>query len=129
MVPLSCPGILGSTKLPSEIVKQGGAAWARLKKKGGNWEDWKTVGYALLEGRATAMLNAGAIRPAGRGYSAAFSDWLRYNGFDMGPWDRANLLTVMGILPEIERWRTTLSLMQRLRADSGARHPVDSAMG
>ena len=43
----------------NEIVQQGRIAWARLKKNGGNWDDWKLVGHALLEGRKTAMRDAG----------------------------------------------------------------------
>ena len=31
----------------SDIV-QGKAAWARLKKGSGNWDDWLLVGNALL---------------------------------------------------------------------------------
>jgi len=69
----------------------------------------------LPEGRAIAMRNAGTTSPIGGGYACAFNDWLLYNRFDMDLSDRARLLTVMGILPEIERWRMSLPPTQRLR--------------
>jgi hypothetical protein len=47
-----------------------------------SWSDWVLVGHALLEGRTTAMRNAGTISPAGRGYSDAFNNWLTYNRLD-----------------------------------------------
>ena len=101
----------------NETVQQGRIAWARLKKNGKNWDDWKTVGHALLEGRKTAMRNAGTTAPAGRGYFDAFNDWLAYNRFDLKQTQRAKLLVVMGILPEIERWRATLTPLQRARTN------------
>ena len=55
----------------SEIVRQGRAAWARLKQHKRSWSDWVLVGYAVLEGRKAAMYNAGASRPAGKGYALA----------------------------------------------------------
>ena len=61
------------------------------------------------------MRNAGTTSPIGGGYSCAFNDWLLYNRFDMDQSDRAKLLKVMGILPEIERWRMSLPPTQRLR--------------
>ena len=70
--------------MTSEIV-QGKAAWARLKKGSKSWDDWKTVGTTLLEGRAIAIRSAGTTSPAGRGYSDAFNEWLTCNRFDIGP--------------------------------------------
>ena len=71
------------------------------------------VGHALLEGRTIGMRNAGTTGPAGRGYSDAFNEWLTYNRFDMSPSHRSKLLTAMGLLPEIEAWRATLTTRQR----------------
>ncbi len=86
-------------------------------------EEWRKLGrleagrHALLEGRKTAMRDAGATAPAGRSYSDAFNDWLAYNGFDLKQTQRAKLLVAMGILPEIERWRATLTPLQRARTN------------
>ena len=44
--------------MTSDIVREGKAAWGRLKQGGGTWEDWKAVGYTLLEGRTIAMRSA-----------------------------------------------------------------------
>jgi hypothetical protein len=107
---------LEEREMTSETV-QGKAAWARLKKGSKSWDDWKTVGTTLLEGRAVAMRSAGTTSPAGRGYSDAFNDWLAYNRFDLKQTQRAKLLVVMGILPEIERWRATLTPLQRARTN------------
>lgn len=68
------------TSEKGEIVRQGRAAWCREGSK--SWSDWVLVGHALLEGRTTAMRNAGTISPAGRGYSDAFNNWLTYNRLD-----------------------------------------------
>jgi hypothetical protein len=73
------------------VVRQGRAAWARLKKDK-SWTDWLAVGEALLIGRDIAMYEAGTNQPAGKGYSTAFSAWLVENKMDdMDPSDRAKL--------------------------------------
>ena len=100
--------------METRIVQQGRAAWERLKKGRANYDDWVLVGHALIEGRKVAMRNAGCS-PAGRGYSDAFGDWLLHNRLDLKPSQRAKLLVVMGILPEVEQWRLTLTPTQRLR--------------
>ena len=96
-------------------IMQGRIAWARLRNGSKSWQDWVLVGHALLEGRAIGMRNAGTTSPAGRGYSDAFNEWLTYNRFDMSPSHRSKLLTAMGLLPEIEAWRATLTTRQRRR--------------
>jgi hypothetical protein len=70
---------------------------------------WKAVKQRCATPATTA--------PAGRGYSDAFNDWLAYNRFDLKQMQRAKLLVVMGILPEIERWRATLTPLQRARTN------------
>src|SRR6476660_2581725 len=52
--------------MTSEIVRQGRAAWGRLKKGNGDWTDWILVGAALLEGRKIAMHNARTDRASGK---------------------------------------------------------------
>ena len=64
--------------MASETVRQGRAAWERLKRGSRDWSDWKIVGAALLEGRAITMRDAGATRARGGGVGA-FSDWLINN--------------------------------------------------
>ena len=74
---------LEEREMTSESVRQGRAAWGRLKQGSGNWSDWILVGAALLEGRAIAMRNAGTTIPVGGAYTIAFSDWLLYNHFNL----------------------------------------------
>ena len=51
--------------------------------------------HALLEGRAIAMRNAGADRPAGKAYTQALSSWLTDNQFrKLPPVDRTALFIV-----------------------------------
>ena len=101
--------------MASEVVRQGKAAWSRLKQGSGSWSDWVLVGHALIEGRAIAMRHAGTTSPAGRGYSDAFGDWLLGNHLDLPAPTRAKLLVLMGNLAEIEQWRLTLTPTERLR--------------
>jgi hypothetical protein len=74
--------------------------------------------WRRLEGRGFAMRDAGVTSPFGAGYSRCFNDWLIFNRFDLGPEHRAKLLVVMGLLPEIEQWRATLTAAPRLRLNS-----------
>ena len=94
----------------TERIRQGRAAWARLKQDSRSWNDWILVGYALLEGRAIAIGNAGV----GQGYGPAFNSWLLDDRFNLRPSDRSALLALMGILPAVEAWRATLTETRRL---------------
>jgi hypothetical protein len=98
--------------MTSDIVREGKAARGRLKQGGGTWEDWKAVGYALLEGRTIAMRSARSRRV---GYGPALSSWFFDNRLNLSPTDRAMLFKVMEILPAVEAWRETLPPMRRLR--------------
>jgi hypothetical protein len=91
--------------MASEVVRQGKAAWSRLKQGSGTWSDWVLVGHALIEGRTVAMRHAGTTIPAGRGYSDAFGDWLLSNHLNVPAPARAKLLVLMANLAEIEQWR------------------------
>ena len=73
--------------MTSEIVRQGRAAWERLKKGNGDWADWILVGAALLEGRKIAMRNARTDRPSGTGYvQALHALGSSPIGWTCGPW-------------------------------------------
>jgi len=101
--------------MTSEIVRQGRAAWGRLKTGNGDWADWILVGAALLEGRKIAMRNARTDRPSGTGYVQALHAWQLANRLDLRPLERADLFKVMAILPDIEAWRATLPPARRAR--------------
>jgi hypothetical protein len=98
-----------------QIVERGREAWERLKKGGRDWEDWKALGAALLDGRNEAMRKAQTNKPAGKAYSAAFSDWLKANHFDIDKSDRAKLLQMMAKLEDVEAFRASLKPKERMR--------------
>jgi hypothetical protein len=94
--------------MASKAMIEGRAAWRRLKKENGNFDDWIAVGYALLEGKTLTLRG-------GRYSAAAFIEWSRVNRFDLPPEYRARLLSIMADLPAVERWRATLPPLRRSR--------------
>jgi hypothetical protein len=97
------------------VCRQGAEAWRRLKRDK-NWGDWVKVGDALLVGREWAMDQAGTNQPQGKGYNMAFGEWMqRYKLDDMDKGDRSRLFMVMDNLGQIEEWRRTLTLTERLK--------------
>ena len=82
------------------------------------WEAWLRIGKAFQEVRNVAMKSVGVNRPFGPRYRALFpllmqrfkfTDRIRDSG------DRARLVEVMEILPEIEAWRNGLTDDERRR--------------
>jgi hypothetical protein len=97
------------------IIARGQEAWARLRQ-GLTWDDWLAVGEALQLGQHLAMLEARTNEPSGKRYQAIFGDWLRQNGFDeIDKGDRSRLLNCLKHHTEIDTWRQTLPLNQRVR--------------
>jgi hypothetical protein len=97
------------------VARQGTQAWQRLKKEK-SWIDWLKVGEALQVGREWAMNQAMTNRPEGKAYNIAFGEWLgKYKLDDMDKGDRSRLFTVMENLPQIDQWRQTLTLTERLK--------------
>jgi hypothetical protein len=100
---------------PDPIILRGQEAWARLRQEL-TWEDWLVVGEALRLGRHLAMLEARTNEPSGKRYQAIYGDWLRQNGFDeIDKSDRSRLLDCLEHRAEIDAWRQTLPLNQRVR--------------
>ena len=99
----------------NDVIRQGRAAWDRLKKGSGLWADWTMVGHALIDGRKIALHNAGTDRAHGSGYTEAFRSWMIDNRFNVPPSARAKLFTLMENLPAVEAWRATLTETQRER--------------
>ena len=81
------------------------------------WEAWLRIGKAFQEVRTVAMKSAGVNRPFGPRYRDSvpllwrfkFTDRIKDSG------DRARLVEVMEILPEIEAWRNGLTDDERRR--------------
>ena len=99
----------------NEIVRQGAEAWVRLKVAK-VWTDWLCVGDALDVGRTDAMHRAGINEPHGKTYAGVFGRWLKQVGLDgVAKEERADLFAIRRSLPEIEAWRASLTLEQRLK--------------
>ena len=100
--------------MTSDIVREGKAAWSRVKQGGGTWEDWKAVGYALLEGRAIAARYARPRRVGGHGYWPAFNGWLSDNRLNMPPTDAPGCSGLWRCCRPLKQ-RETLPPIRRLR--------------
>ena len=97
------------------VSRLGSEAWKRLKKCK-DYNDWIKVGDALQVGREWAMSQAGTDKPEGKGYNLCVSEYLqRYKIDDMDKGDRSRLFQMMDALPQIEEWRRTLTLTERLK--------------
>jgi hypothetical protein len=97
-----------------QIIRRGQDAWVRVRGDH-TWADWLEIGAALCVGRTEAMYVAQTNKPVGRNYNTAFAAWLKEHGFDaIDQGDRARLFKVMEHRDQIEKWRTTLPLNQRL---------------
>src|SRR4029077_3568183 len=85
-------------------------AWTQIKSAESKmWAHWMVVGEGLYEGRRWAMQQAGTDKPEGKGYTLAYSEWLkRCRIEDMDASDRAKLLQIMEERPAIEEWRAGL---------------------
>jgi len=81
-----------------------------------DWADWIKVGEALRIGRELALNHVGSNAPTGAAYHKVFGDWLQKNKFDdMDKGERSRLFTILDNLPEVERWRDTLTMTERLK--------------
>ena len=95
------------------VIHRGKEAWHRLRTHT-TFEDWKAVGKACSIGQATAMRDAHANKPKGRGYNAAISAWDKKHGFvDLDKGVRSRLLDVMSHLAGIEAELAKLSDTKR----------------
>jgi hypothetical protein len=97
------------------VVSRGREAWRSLRNDE-TWEKWVAIGRALEAGRGAIMRHLHTNQPKGRAWSETFGAWLSENDFDqIDKGVRSRLLTCLDHLPEIEAWRQTLGLTQRLQ--------------
>lgn len=95
-------------------VIRGREAWARLKKDL-SWEDWMLTGNALMVGREECLEMTNSNDLDNKRYRNEFGAWMKTNGFeDMDKAVRSRLFKCMEHRAEIEGWRATLTLSQRL---------------
>jgi hypothetical protein len=102
-----------------EAGKRGAEAWQRLKEEEENRKnlrDWLTIGEALQAGREWAINQSGSNGATGSAYNKKFGEFLKQYGLDdIDKGARSRLFKVMENLPEIEKWRRTLTLSERLK--------------
>ena len=97
------------------LVTRGREAWRSLKSDE-TWEKWVAIGRAIEAGKAAIMRVLHTNQPKGRAWSQTFGAWLAENEFDqIDKGVRSRLQTCLDRLPEIEAWRRTLGLTQRLQ--------------
>ena len=98
-----------------QCIRRGQEAWKRHKGDA-DWLDWLAIGDAHIIGREDAMRDAKTNQPVGSAYNIAFGKWLKRTGFDdLDKSDRNRLFEVMEHRAEIEAWRATLTMTERLR--------------
>lgn len=97
------------------VVARGREAWRSLKTDE-TWEKWVAIGRAIEAGKSVIMRVLQTNQPKGRAWSQTFGAWLADNEFDqIDKGVRSRLQTCLDHLPEIEAWRQTLGLTQRLQ--------------
>lgn len=97
------------------IARLGTEAWKRLKRTK-DYHDWIKVGEALQVGREWAMTQARSNQPVGKAYNMAFGEWLQtYKLHDMDKGERSRLFNIMDVRADIEKWRATLTITERLK--------------
>lgn len=101
------------TKL-NQIVSDAQAAWARLNNSN-TWADWVLVATALAAGRGEAMLMAGTNKPSGTKFKREINRWLKEKNLDaIDKTTRSRAIECFEHLADIEKWRVTLSVSERL---------------
>src|SRR5271169_6306535 len=83
------------------------------------WDEWLVIGEAIVGGAQYIEQTTGAKRGDGGPRSDAFGQWLcdaELNWMEKG--DRSRLMSCMEHLPQIERWRETLSPRDKLRLNN-----------
>jgi hypothetical protein len=102
------------------IGRLGTAAWKRLKTEK-NWNDYMALGECFVTGRAWSFDDSGTNDINDPRFKKSFSGWLnKYHVDDFDRSDRVKLMYVMEHRAEIEGWRSTLTMTERLKLN----HPT-----
>jgi hypothetical protein len=97
------------------VIRRGIEAWEAIGKTQ-SFDNWVTVGRALLVGRKTALAQSGANSPAGQLYSKAFCAWAEQYGFTaMKASTRSVAIELAEHESEIRAWRSGLPSRQQRR--------------
>jgi hypothetical protein len=103
-----------------DAIAEGRQAWKQIRSRAlASWNDWLSVGHALLVGRAIVMRETGVNAPVGGRYNAAMTKWLAAEGFEtVSTSERYNAIKCAEHEAEIEAWRQTLTGPQLRRYNS-----------
>jgi hypothetical protein len=101
----------------ADTVEAGRLAWERIREsKRTSFDDWVSIGRALIVGRAWAMQMAKANRPVGTTYNRLMYRWLLEHGLaEIVPQERYRAIKVIENLEAVQLWRAGLTEAQRLR--------------
>jgi hypothetical protein len=104
----------------SETIAEGRQAWRQIRSRAvSSWNDWLSVGHALLIGRAIVMKQVGSNRPVGGRYVKAMIAWLAAEGFEtVSTSERYNAIKCAENEDAIEAWRQTLTGAQMRKYNS-----------
>jgi hypothetical protein len=105
-----------------DTIEAGKSAWQRIKGQTRPlFEDWLTIGRALIAGRAQIMTEAGSNTPHGLKYNRLTREWLGETGLDeIDSHQRTSAVKMVENEIEIRVWRDGLPEASRLRAN----HPT-----
>jgi hypothetical protein len=108
---------VGCSEQPTKIdriVSDAQAAWARLNNFH-TWADWVLVATALAAGRNETMHMAGTNKPSGPKFKREINRWLKEKNLDaIDKTTRSRSIECFEHLADIEKWRATLSVSERL---------------
>jgi hypothetical protein len=92
-------------------ISEGRAAWQRIKDHTkASFDDWLTIGRALVVGKAQCLHQAGANRPYGPAYMRGMRAWLDSAGLgDIETQERRGAIFMAENETELVRWRSSLS--------------------
>jgi hypothetical protein len=105
-----------------DAIAEGRQAWRQIRSRAlASWNDWLSVGHALVVARAIVMRETGTNKPVGGKYNVAMGAWLRGNGFDgINTQERHNAVRCAENEAAIEAWRETLTEVQRRKYQSAS---------
>lgn len=100
-------------------ISEAQAAWRRIRDRDkASFEDWLSIGRALIAGRQECMAKAGVNKPYSPAYQKLMRAWLDENGFaEIDGQERRGAIHCVERQGEIEAWRSGLTDAERRRSN------------
>lgn len=100
-------------------ITEAQAAWQRIKDRDkASFEDWLSIGRALIAARQKCMADAGVNKPYGPAYQRQMRAWLDENGLaEIDSQERRGAIHCVERQAEIDAWRSGLTDVERRRAN------------